>query len=620
MKPTRSFVTSHRRWILAPVIVALGACAETASTTDAAPPPVDAVDAGGAKDVVTVVDLGAPDVGVEASGIGEPCEAEGAGFPPTQGSCRTGQLCLNANIGFRNGYCVAVCQGLRCAADAICGRIQGFPVCLRRCEGNADCRVADGYVCRANEGVAGRACQVNDAPGGTRPDGAACFTAGAGGAGTAPALARVTFTGPNGDSSSPRLDSFVEAEGNLAVHPTTGHTTVSYIAAGLGGNIFMGTSRSPMAGTGWIGDGTVTDPMFNGSSDPVLDYAADGTLRMTFIGLQRNAASQVSAVHVRIAESRDEGTTWTTPRQVDPNGTCPQTGGGGICDKPWVVSAPPASATAPTTLYLGYLAQSSTAANLLVQRSDDGGMVWSTPVRLASLGRIDGFVISHNLIQLATGPGGLVAAAWSGLSLGDGSGSADGSARFGSPANRVIFRRSLDGFRTVEQQRIVSRPTDSPVYTQPPVAVDGPMVAHVAYVSGDAAGAWDVILATSADGGQTWRHRRVNDDPESCALHMLPAMVVDPVTHAVHVTWMENRFGEGAVAYARCPGDPSMPCGRNEQVSDRGFRLTSSRNPQIWHGDYMGLTLSPQGELWAAWSDTRTGSPAMYTAHANVRP
>ena len=33
-----------------------------------------------------------------------------------------------------------------------------------------------------------------------------------------------------------------------------------------------------------------------------------------------------------------------------------------------------------------------------------------------------------------------------------------------------------------------------------------------------------------------------------------------------------------------------------------------------------GLTLSPQGELWATWSDTRTGSPAMYTAHGRARP
>ncbi len=49
-------------------------------------------------------------------------------------------------------------------------------------------------------------------------------------------------------------------------------------------------------------------------------------------------------------------------------------------------------------------------------------------------------------------------------------------------------------------------------------------------------------------------------------------------------------------------------------MSDRPFRLSSSRNPQIWHGDYNGLTLSPQGELWATWSDTRTGTPAMYTA------
>jgi hypothetical protein len=615
MNQPRASVTSPRSWTLGCLAVMMGACAETATASDAGAP-VDVVDTGpAAEDVKTPVDLGAPDVVAAPSGIGDPCTAEGVSFPPTQGDCRAGQLCLNSNLGFRNGYCVSLCQGTRCAGDAVCGRIQGFPVCLRRCEANADCRAEDGYVCRANDGVPGRACQVNDAPAGTRADGSACFTAGA----AAPALQRTVFTGANGDASGPRLDSFVEAEGNLAVHPTTGRTTVSYIAAAPGGRIFMGTSRSPMSGTGWIGDGTVTDPMFNSSSDPVLDYSADGALRMTFIGLQRGATGQVTQVHVRVAESRDEGSTWSTPTQVDPAGTCPQVAGG-ICDKPWLLSAPPASPTAPTTLYLGYLAQSGNTANLLAQRSDDGGATWSPTVRLAALGRIGGVVLSHNLIQFAAGADGLVAAAWAGLSLGDGTGSVDGSARFGSPSNRVLFRRSLDGFRTLEPLRIASRTTDSPVYTQPPVAVDGPSVVHVVYVTGDASGAWDIILATSTDGGQTWQHRQVNDDPETCALHMLPAMVVDPVTHAVHVTWMENRFGEGAVAYARCPGDPAMRCGRNEQVSDRGFRLTSSRNPQIWHGDYMGLTLSPQGELWAGWSDTRTGSPAMYTAHALVRP
>lgn len=612
--------TPQRRWTLVGLLASLAACSET---TTLSPAPVDAgVDTGPAPaDVPEAVDVPvAPvDVGVMPSGIGEPCESEGPGFPPVQGTCRSGQLCLSTAIGFRNGYCAQVCQGTRCPGDSACGRLQGFPVCLRSCMTNDDCRRAEGYVCRATEGGTARVCQVNDAPPGVRPDDSACFTAGTTGEHPAPALMRVTFTGPNGDASAPRLDSFVEAEGNVAVHPTNGHVAVSYISANVGGQIYMGTSHNPGTNAGWIGDGTVRDPTFNSSSDPVLDYGLDGVLRMTFIGLQRGATSQVTAVHVRVTESRDDGTTWATPRQVDPAGVCPQ-GTGGICDKPWILSTPGAAAGAPSVLYLGYLAQGARNADLVVQRSDDAGMTWSPTIRLAALGVIGGSAVAHNLIQLAAGPGSLVGAAWSGLSVGDGSGSTDSSARFGSPANRVLFRRSRDGFRTLESMRVVSRPTDTPVYVQPPVALDGTDTVHVVYVSGDATGAWDVILATSTNGGESWQHRKVNDDPESCALHMLPAMLVDPVTHDVHVTWMENRFGEGAVAYARCAGNPATPCGRNEQVSDRPFRLSSSRNPQIWHGDYNGLTLSPQGELWATWSDTRTGSPAMYTAHGRARP
>lgn len=614
--------TPRRRWTLVGLLTTLAACSETTTLT----PPPPTVDAGAdvpaaPVDVPPAVDVPAApaDVGVMPSGIGEPCESEGAGFPPTQGSCRSGQLCLSAAIGFRGGYCVTVCQGTRCPGDAACGRLQGFPVCLRTCATNDDCRRAEGYVCRAAEGSPSRVCQVNDAPPGVRPDDSACFTAGAAGAHPAPALPRVTFTGANGDASGPRTDSFLEAEGNVAVHPTNGHVAVSYIFANFGGQIYMGTSRYPGTGTQWIGDGTVRDPTLNSSSDPVLDYSADGVLRMTFIGLQRSASSQVTGVHVRVTESRDDGTTWATPRQVDPAGVCPQ-GTGGICDKPWILSTPGPTAEAPTVLYLGYLAQSARTADLVVQRSDDAGMTWSPTIRLAALGVIGGATVAHNLIQFAAGPGRLVAAAWAGLSVGDGSGGTDSNARFGSPANRVLFRRSRDGFRTLDATRVVSRSTDTPVYTQPPVALDGADTVHVVYVSGDATGAWDVILATSTNGGDTWQHRKVNDDPESCALHMLPAMLVDPVTHDVHVTWMENRFGEGAVAYARCPASAAAACGRNEQVSDRPFRLSSSRNPQIWHGDYNGLTLSPQGELWSTWSDTRTGTPAMYTARGRARP
>lgn len=607
------------RWIFALGVtsLAVGGCPSTTSGTDAGADTAtpDVVDVAPVEDNPPVEDTPvAEDKPVPASGIGEPCEATGNPFPPSQGTCATGQLCLGEPLGFAGGYCTQACFGTaRCPADSVCSQIQGYPVCLRRCATNADCRRMEGYVCVA-ESRTTRVCRLNDEPVGVRDDGSACFTT-SGGDHPAPDYARTMFTGGNLNVSA-RSDSIYEAEGNVAVNPMTGAEAVSYISISAvgGGTSFMGVSHRTSTDMLWTADGRVTDPMLNGTSDPVLDFGRDGTLRMTFIGIQRGATGSVTAAHVRVTESTDNGHQWSTPRQVEPAGFCT----GGICDKPWIVTGPGAAAGSEN-VYLGYLNQVRNTADLVAHRSEDGGRTWAAPVTLASLGFIGTSVVSGNLVQIATGPGGAVALAWSGLSVGDASGSTgtSGSARFGSPTNRVLFRRSRDGLRTLESVRLVSRVTDSPVYVQPPVGLDGDTV-HVAYVTGEPNGAWDVVLATSTDGGSSWRYRTVNDDPEHCATHAFPSMVVDATNHVAHVTWLENRFGDGAAVYARCPSDPSQPCGRNQIMSDRPFRFTTGRNPATWHGDYQGVALTNSGEVVATWSDPRSGRPGMWVSRGRL--
>jgi hypothetical protein len=590
---------------------ALAACPSTQTPTpdaarpDAAPDaaPDVAPDEPAPKDVAPP-----PDEPPAASGIGDACESDEM-FG--QGTCAAGQVCLGERIGYRNGYCVRLCAGSsRCPSDAVCTQLQGFPVCLRRCASNSDCRTEDGYVCTlAATGV--RVCNVNDAPVGRRPDGTACFSEGMTGPNPAPPLARRAFAAPNFSVTTGRRDSLLHAEGNIAVHPTNGNVASSYIAASQGTS-FMGVTVSTNGGMSFDAFGNVNDPL-GSASDPVLDYGRDGVLRMTFIGLQRTSLGQVQRSTVRITESTDAGRTWATPRQVEPTNYCPA---GGICDKPWLVSGPAMTGTVDS-LYIGYLRAASNAADLVIQRSDDAGMTWAAPVVAGRAGVVGTTATQPNLVQFATGGPGVVGATWIGLSVGMAAGQ-DGAVRFGSTDNRVYFRRSVDGFRTQEPLRIVSRRSDAPVYIQAPVAMDGDTV-HVAYVTGDATGAWDIILATSTDNGATWQHRKVNDDPERCASHHFPSMVVDRTTHDVHVTWLENRFGDGAVAYARCPASAAMPCAANELVSDASFTFTSSRNPAAWHGDYNGLWITAGGDLWATWSDTRTGRPQMYVARGRAR-
>jgi len=600
------------------LFTALGACPSTQTTTPDAARPDAAPDAAPdvAPDEPEPKDVAPPpDMPPAASGVGDACESE-ENF--AQGTCRNGQICLTARIGYRNGYCVQVCTGAaRCPADAQCTQLQGFPVCLRRCADNADCRTEDGYVCTIGSAMGQRVCNVNDAPVGRRPDGTACFTD-AGGAHPAPALMRRAFAAPNFSVSAGRRDSVVNAEGNIAVHPMSGNVASTYIALGAMSSVFMGVSSSTNGGAAFDGLGNVADPL-GSASDPVLDWGRDGVLRMTYLGLQRSAFGQVQASAFRITESTDSGRTWSTPRQVEPAGYC-TTGSGNGCDKPWILSGPAVTGDVDALYIAHYRSRVSgmtQSIELSAQRSDDRGMTWSAPTVLGRLGVVGTTATAPNLNHLAVGGPGVVAATWIGISVGMGAGQ-DGAVRFGSSDNRVFFRRSTDGFRTLEPLRIVSRRDDSPTYVQAPVALDGGTV-HVAYVSGDSTGAWDIILATSTDNGATWSHRQVNDDPERCASHHFPMMVVDRTTHDVHVTWLENRFGDGAVAYARCPADAATRCGANEQVSDMSFTFTSSRDPSRWHGDYNGLTIAANGDLWATWSDTRTGRPQMYVARGRGR-
>ncbi|TAK32435.1 MAG: hypothetical protein EPO40_02630 [Myxococcaceae bacterium] len=80
---------------------------------------------------------------------------------------------------------------------------------------------------------------------------------------------------------------------------------------------------------------------------------------------------------------------------------------------------------------------------------------------------------------------------------------------------------------------------------------------------------------------------------------------------------MDNRTGEGGARYARCVADGAVACGVNEAVAGEAFLLSTTADLKRWHGHHAALALDPRGGLWAAWSDTRTGGPAIYAAHAD---
>ncbi len=558
--------------------------------------------ADGAGDVVDVpVDTGPP-----MTSIGYPCT--GTGTPmPGQGDCpEPDELCLDEGQGFPFGYCIQQCEGgVACPAGSECITVGGrFAICLLSCTTNTDCRAEDGYACSTTMSGA-MVCAPAGAPIGTR-NGAACYTTTAG-PNQLPALARTTFAGANLSASAARTDSTYEAEGNVAINPVRGNVTLAYIAQSRGG-AFMGTSTTA-DGTMVLENGAVRDPLHPATSDPVLAYTADGTLHMTFLGYAYDRSGQPMNMRVRVTESTDDGATWAVARAIEPTTYC--TAG---CDKPWIAVGPGPGGTGEA-VYVGVLQETSTNANLAIMRSVDGGQTWTTPsVFAAGPLSIGGSTIIPNLQTFVVGPDGVVHVTYVGLSA------TNQRANYGDTNNRIVYRRSADGGATWGPARRVSATTDSPVYNQPMLDIDGNTV-YIAYVSGTQQGAWDIMLATSPDGGTTWQYRKVNDEPDACATHELPALAADRARHVVHVSWYENRFGamQGAVAYASCAQDPAIRCGVNEAITDTAFPVTTERDPSIWHGDYMGLAVAPGGALWAGWSDTRAGGPNMYLARGMPR-
>jgi hypothetical protein len=634
-------VTHLTRWLALALASVLSAC--SSSTT---PDVADGADTGASSDAEGDSSDTSTDSGVVTSAIGRACMGELVGGTPMQGDCLDGEICLPEQFGFINGYCTSDCGQDPCAAGSTCIPVGGpTRLCLKNCRTNADCRVGEGYRCQM-AGAGRMVCVPGGGPTGLR-DGQACYST-TPGPHQLPALEHRTFATPNVSLSRERVDTRLQAEGNVVINPVNGAIATSYIAVDRN-SVFMGVSTR-FADDTVQRAGAVRDPSLQTTSDPVLAYTADGRLHMVFLGYNVTGQGQPTGMRLRYTTSADDGRTWQPAVGIEPNAFC-ATG----CDKPWIVIGPTprrfimnndggvidsgasdADASADmdgafdsgldgasvdsgvldsggpvrdgTSIYVGIMQQSGGTVRLFVLRSDDGGRSWTAPMQFAMGGGNRPGAVAPNLLTPAIGADATVHMTYAGI----------GGSRFGDMANRVYYRASTDGGETWGEQRIVSRATDTPVYGQPVVVVDGARL-HVAYVNGTTSGHWDVILATSADGGASWTHRKVNDEPDSCATHAFPWIVADSARGRVHAMWLENRFGDGAVAYAACPSDPAMPCGTNELIGDGTFTFETSREPDKWHGDYLGFVQARDGTLWSGWSDTRSGTPAMYLARGTPR-
>lgn len=526
-----------------------GSTDASATEEDAAVHDVASTDVVFPVDVATFTDLGEP------SATGSACTTSAT----LQGTCAEGYICFPSVPG---GYCTQFCGSAACPWDAACVQSSSAgEFCAKSCESDSECREEEGYLCDGDWG----ACMI---AGVLSPVLKECTSA--------PALARKTF-GKVSQLSTASGPGLYHTETTAALD-ANGNISAVFIARNqLGEDSGLGVSTHKA-------DGTVDgDRTLLGSSKEIFDpwLASDrgGKMYLAYYG---HDGFDVNGV-IGMMSSVD-GVSWSTEQVVHHLDDCPGNPAGCL-DKSMIAIGPQKGDLAKDAIYVFYYA--TPKSSLRVRRSLDGGKTFSLPVSVGSGLYGDAEVSSDGNLHVTYITG------------------TAGPSGFGDLNTWVEYVSSNDGAQTFTSAKRVSSTTEPvPGRFSNPQLVGNPAngSVHVVYPSGASDGAWDIRLATSTDGGGTWNRIKVNDD-DHCANHMLPAMVLEPSEGTLHVAWLENRNGQGQVAYTTCAKD-GKSCAANERISDKPFADYSLvRHSPKWVGDYFSLVMDEQRKavhaIWA---------------------
>lgn len=454
---------------------------------------------------------------------------------------------------------------------------------MASCTRDEDCRKAEGYVCDP----AWNACVL---PGLAAPRAPVCE-------GTAPP--RKTF-GKVTQLSTPKGPGTYHFEPAAAL-TKTGDVAAVYIANSVpdftkpGHLNPLGTAVLKASGE------TVLDRELKSSRenhfDPWLATDREGTIHAVWMGFDGGRAPERN-MEIALATSKD-GVEWSAPRAVhDVESDCPGSAPG-CFDKPMIAIGPDKQNRKQDAIYVFYF--SEPGGGMKMVRSTDKGQTFGKSVLVGEGAFGDAEVDASGNIHVVY---------------------TDADPRtggFGDPAGSIMYVVSTDGGATFAKPIPVSAEGESiPFFFSNPQVVPDPKrkSIHVVYPAGTPDAGWDIMLATTTNGGKDWKRIKVNDD-EHCANHMTPTAALDPRTGAVHVVWTENRASAGRVAYARCT---AKGCSPNESVSEAAFAAYELvRHAPTWLGEYYSLLVDgKRRKLHVVWTQTvnEEGIPRSRIFHA----
>jgi hypothetical protein len=354
--------------------------------------------------------------------------------------------------------------------------------------------------------------------------------------------------------------------------------------------------------------------------DPGLAWATGDTVYYSTQGHQDNSSPATPGVcnvgGLYVYRSSDGGNTWTIPAG-GPAAANTQTT---YRDRDGIAADSNPSSSHAGTVYLVWsddqysgcpqnFSTNFVNRQIVLSRSTDGGVTWSTPIALAS-----GCVEAGTP---AVGADGSVYVAWFDCNLRGGDRemvrkSTDGGVAFSAAvaAGSGLMRcpDPLPGARF----RLAGEAAPS-LATDP---TDATRV-YVAWSSCASTSQADVFLSRSTDGGATWSPTplRVNDDGASDPRdQFFPAITVDD-QGVIRAMWGDDRLdtvnpgGRNYDIFAAASTDHGASFGANVRVT------TQSSNPDIGNGgtfigDYFAI--APCGT--AVWDDTRNGNQDIYAA------
>ncbi len=500
--------------------------------------------------------------------IGESC-TPGDGL--VQATCASGLLCMPGA-----GFCTSMCP---CGEGSVCAPSVNAPeMCMKACSSDADC--SGSMVCHPDH----KACA---------PDGHLAAKAPTC---SEPALARDSFGKVTQVSKAGKATydptAVLDKTGDLvAIYLNGIHVGPNGLAAAkldLGKEVSLAEA-----------DHALSLEREN-LADPWLARDRGGKLFLSYLGFNGGGAPEKNMV-VGVTTS-DDGLTWSKPVTAHDAATdCPGEAPGCL-DKPIVAIGPNRLNDKVDVVYVLYW--SAATNSLRATHSNDGGQTFSPSAKVGDGPYADAEVTSSGKMHVVYVGGN--------------------GHRMGDAGNGTFYTSTSDGGETfAEPVRISAEGESVPLhFASPRVIVDVPRrLLYAVYTTGTSDGKWDVVLATSRDGGLAWTRQKVNDD-NSCATHMMPAAALDPATGKIHLVWLENRSGAGAVGYSACAAGGEK-CSKNEQVNETPFAAFGfAKHSTSTVGDYISVLVdSKKKTVHALWTQPvdEGGAIAARIFHSSAR-